>query len=145
MARWIRLCPLSGPAQPQKLYIRSSRVSREAGGIPLPFAVSPPGESRELPATISVCLHHLLRLELPQTVDALEALLFAHNDETYQPLLGEQCARVGQLYAELKRRAGAVTALLILQGGLRLLRYRASPVLAPLVFSWGRCDLSSSV
>src|SRR5689334_5838943 len=92
-----------------------------------------------------VCLHHLLRLELPQTVDALEALLFAHNDETYQPLLGEQCARVGQLYAELKRRAGAVTALLILQGELRLLRYRASPERAPLVFSWGRCDLSSSV
>ena len=81
-------------------------------------------------------VHRLLRLELPLTVDVLETLLFASEGDACS-LLAEQCVRVGQLYAELKRRAGEVMALLILQWELRLLRYRASSVVAPLVFSWG--------
>lgn len=84
-------------------------------------------------------IHRLLRLELPLTVDVLEALLCARDAAVYQDALAEQCARVGQLYDELKRRAGAVFALLIFQWELRLLRYRASPVVAPMIFSWGCC------
>jgi len=64
-------------------------------------------------------IHRLLRLELPLAVDVLEALLCARNETeaetSYQMLLAEQCTRVGQLYAELKRRAGKVFALLIFQ------------------------------
>ena len=57
------------------------------------------------------------------------------GDARYEKLLGEQCARIGQLYAELKRRAGACLALTLLRGELRLLRYRASAALAPLVYA----------
>jgi hypothetical protein len=89
-------------------------------------------------------IHRLLRLELPLTVDVLEALLWGHDDKAHA-LLAEQCARVGQLYAELKRRAGAAFALLILQDELRLLRYRASSVVAPMVFSWGVGIAASAV
>ena len=49
-------------------------------------------------------------------------------------MLAEQCARVGQLYSELKRRAGVGVALALLRGELRMLRYRASPVLASLIY-----------
>ncbi|HLV97247.1 MAG TPA: hypothetical protein VKT82_01100, partial [Ktedonobacterales bacterium] len=46
----------------------------------------------------------------------------------------EQCARVGQLYAEMERRAGGWVAWALLHWELRLLRYRASSVLAPLIY-----------
>ena len=49
-------------------------------------------------------------------------------------MLAEQCARVGQLYSELKRRAGVGVALALLRGELRMLRYRASSALAPLIY-----------
>lgn len=89
-------------------------------------------------------IHRLLRLELPLAVDVLEALLCGKNEDAYQVLLAEQCTRVGQLYAELKRRAGKVFALLIFQWELRLLRYRASSVVAPMIFSWGCCVPASA-
>jgi hypothetical protein len=38
------------------------------------------------------------------------------------------------LYSELKRRAGMSVAPAILRGDVRLLRYRASPALAGLVY-----------
>jgi hypothetical protein len=41
---------------------------------------------------------------------------------------------VGQLYSELKRRAGVSLALCIVRGELRMLRYCASPTLAPLIY-----------
>ncbi len=76
--------------------------------------------------------HRLMGLELRLAVQALEALALAES-ELYRALLAEQCARVGQLYDELKRRAGAF-ALHIFRWEVRLLRYRASPVVAPLIY-----------
>ncbi len=59
-----------------------------------------------------------------------------HEDKpTYRDMLGEQCARIGQLYSELKRRAGQDIALAILRGELRLLRYRNSIILSPLIYN----------
>lgn len=77
--------------------------------------------------------HRLVGIELRLAAQMLEALILGES-EVYRALLAEQCARVGQLYGELKRRAGARFALLILRWEARLLRYRASPVLAPLIY-----------
>ncbi len=78
--------------------------------------------------------HRLISIELRLAAQALEALILAAEPEVYWALLEEQCARVGQLYDELKRRAGTRFALPILRWELRLLRYRASPVVAPLIY-----------
>lgn len=78
--------------------------------------------------------HRLVGIELRLAAQALEALLQAGEPAVYRAVLAEQCARVGQLYAELKRRAGAWVALALLRWELRLLRYRASPVVGPLVY-----------
>ena len=78
--------------------------------------------------------HRLVAIELRLAVLALEALRCLPEDRTYQDLLAEQCARVGQLYAELKRRAGTCFALHILRWELRLLRYRDSPTINALLF-----------
>jgi len=59
-------------------------------------------------------------------------------------LLAEACARMGQIDAELTRRAGQAFALLISQREPCLLRYRASVVVAPLLYSWG-CGMVASV
>ncbi len=77
--------------------------------------------------------HRLMGLELRLGVEALEALIYEESAR-YRALLAEQCGRVGQLYDELKRRAGMGVALWVLYGELRLLRYRASEVVAPLVY-----------
>jgi hypothetical protein len=78
--------------------------------------------------------HRLVGIELRLAAQVLEALLVAENTAVYQALLAEQCARVGQLYCELRRRAGEAWALTLLHWELRLLRYRASPVVAPLIY-----------
>jgi hypothetical protein len=77
--------------------------------------------------------HRLTGIELRLGVQALEALLQA-DTPLARAMLAEQCARVGQLYSELERRAGADIARCILRWELRLLRYRASPVLASLLY-----------
>jgi hypothetical protein len=77
--------------------------------------------------------HRLTGLELRLAVQALEALLQA-DTPLARAMLAEQCARVGQLYSELERRAGADIARCILRWELRLLRYRSSPVLASLIY-----------
>jgi hypothetical protein len=80
--------------------------------------------------------HRLMGLELRLAVEALERLTVAAAAHVARAWarLAEQCARVGQLYSELKRRAGAVTAQAIVRWELRLLRYRSSPVLASLIY-----------
>ncbi|HEY7346845.1 MAG TPA: hypothetical protein VH599_00905 [Ktedonobacterales bacterium] len=78
--------------------------------------------------------HRLIAIELRLAAQALEAVRCAPENGVYQDLLTEQCTRAGQLYAELKRRAGSVFALLIFQWELRLLRYRASSVINDLLF-----------
>jgi hypothetical protein len=55
------------------------------------------------------------------------------DEPIYRARLAEQCGRIGQLYSELKRRAGGWVAEARMHWELRLLRYRASPVLAPLI------------
>lgn len=78
--------------------------------------------------------HRLMGIELRLAVEALERLTVAVDEVREWARLAEQCARVGQLYSELKRRAGAVVALSVVCWELRLLRYRASPALAPLIY-----------
>ncbi len=78
--------------------------------------------------------HRLVGIELRLAAEALEALALAES-ATQRERLAEQCARVGQLYAELERRAGAWVARALLRWELRLLRYRASPTLAPLIYN----------
>ena len=77
--------------------------------------------------------HRLMGIELRLAAQALEALV-QRDEARYREKLVEQCARVGQLYSELKRRAGVGVALCIARGELRMLRYHASPVLAPLIY-----------
>lgn len=78
--------------------------------------------------------HHLTSLELRLATHVLEALIQS-DTPTHRDMLGEQCARIGQLYSELKRRAGQDMALAILRGELRLLRYRNSPIVGPLIYN----------
>jgi hypothetical protein len=72
-------------------------------------------------------------IELRLAAQALEALIQA-DAAVYRTLLAEECGRVGQLYSELARRAGEWVALALMRWELRLLRYRASPVTAGLVY-----------
>jgi hypothetical protein len=78
--------------------------------------------------------HQLTGLELRLAVQVLEALILTGDVGRYERLLAEQCARIGQLYRELERRAGAWMALALLRGELRLLRYRASAAVSSLIY-----------
>jgi len=78
--------------------------------------------------------HRLTGIEVRLAAQVLEALMVTGDAARYEKLLAEQCVRIGQLYAELKRRAGAWMALALLHQELRLLRYRASPVVSLLVY-----------
>jgi hypothetical protein len=104
---------------------------------PPALAVQHVGKRRFPPAALRaqslVGWHRLMGLELRLAADALEALLCSEA-AVYRALLAEQCARVGQLYAELARRAGEVVAVSLVRWELRLLRYRASPALAALIY-----------
>ncbi len=103
---------------------------------PLPLPVQHVGKPRfdpkHLRAQTLAGWHPLAGIELRLAAQAMEAL--ALGDADYQAMLAEQCARVGQLYSELKRRAGMSVALAMLRGDLRLLRYRESPALAGLAY-----------
>jgi hypothetical protein len=77
--------------------------------------------------------HRFTGLELCLTVEVLEALIWEETP-VFREMLAEQCHRVGQLYSEMERRAGTAFALPMLCWELHLLRYRASPVLAPLIY-----------
>jgi hypothetical protein len=78
--------------------------------------------------------HCLMGIELRLAAQALEALTFSIDPQAHATRLAEECARVGQLYSEQKRRANAWIAKALLAWELRLLRYRDSPVLAPLIY-----------
>ncbi len=78
--------------------------------------------------------HRLLGVELRLAAQTLEALILTNDAATYAPRLAEQCARVGQLYAEMYRRANEWVATALLKWELKLLRYRASPIVGPLVY-----------
>jgi hypothetical protein len=109
---------------------------RHRGAVPS-FPVRHAGQQRFNPDDLRCQTlegwHRLTGLEVQLAVEALEALI--QTDEArYRALLAEQCARVGQLYSELKRRAGVGVALALLRGELHKLRYRASPVLASLTY-----------
>lgn len=60
---------------------------------------------------------------------------YDHDPAAAWALLRDQCARLGQLYAEMKRRTWVGLALLLLDWELRILRYRYSSAVAPLL--WG--------
>jgi hypothetical protein len=78
--------------------------------------------------------HRLMGIEARLAAQALEALILDDTQE-HREMLAEECARIGQLHHEMTRRAGEEIALPILRFELRVLRYRASPTLAPLIYS----------
>jgi hypothetical protein len=78
--------------------------------------------------------HRLMGVELRIGAQALEALIVTGNAGRYAPTLAEQCARVGQLSSEMERRANEWVADALLKWELKMLRYRASPVVGPLVY-----------
>ena len=107
-------------------------------GAPSPFAVQHTGKRRFSPAALRrqtlAGWHRVVGIELRLAVEALEALALAES-AVQRDRLAEQCARVGQLYTEMERRAGAWVALTLVRWELRLLCYRASPVVASLVYN----------
>jgi hypothetical protein len=111
----------------------SPGVKRE----PLPFLVQHVGQPHfnavDLRWQTLDGWHQLMGLELRLTVQVLEALV-AEDRPVYREMLAEQYTRVGQLYCEMKRRANEWVAQAQLAWELRLLRYRASPVVCPLVY-----------
>jgi hypothetical protein len=102
------------------------------------FAVQHAGKRRFQPEALRALTlagwHRLVGLELGLAAEALEVLALEAS-AIQQERLAEQCARVGQLYAEMERRAGEEVALALLRWELRMLRYRASPTLAPLIYA----------
>ena len=80
-------------------------------------------------------LHRLLRRTTWLAVDALEAGVLVSAGDAYQPILAEQCAQLERIYREVKRRAGAALALVILQGELRFLRHRGAAAVEELLFA----------
>ncbi len=140
---------LAVPAQARDL-LRHGLTEAVAGALDLwerlpcghqaalpPFAVQHAGKRRFQPESLRAQTlagwHRLVGIELRLAAEALEALVLAASVEQ-EERLAEQCARVGQLYAEMERRAGAWVARALLGWELRLLRYRASPVLLPLIY-----------
>ena len=97
-------------------------------------AGQPQFQERLLPQQPLANCHRLLGIELRLAVEALERLALGGTSGREWARLAEECARVGQVYRELRRRAGKLVALAILRWELRGLRYRASPVLAPLIY-----------
>jgi hypothetical protein len=77
--------------------------------------------------------HRLTGLELCLTAEVVEALL-QENQPVHREMLAEQCERVGQLYREMERRANEWVAQALLKWELHLLRYRASPAVAALIY-----------
>ncbi|HEU5370665.1 MAG TPA: hypothetical protein VFU69_19485 [Ktedonobacterales bacterium] len=80
-------------------------------------------------------LRRLMGIEARLTVEAAEAFILGQDHVAAWIALRDQCARLGQLYAELKRRTWVGLALLLLDWELRILRYRSSSVVASLL--WG--------
>jgi hypothetical protein len=104
---------------------------------PPPCAVQHAGKRRFAPAALRAQTlsgwHRLTGIELRLAAEALEALALA-EDAAQRERLAEQCARVGQLYSEMERRANEWVARALLGWELKLLRYRASPVVSTLVY-----------
>jgi hypothetical protein len=80
-------------------------------------------------------LRRLMGIEARLTVEAAEAFILGQDRAAALLALREQCARLGRLYAELKRRTWAGLALLLLDWELRVQCYRCSSVVASLL--WG--------
>ena len=80
-------------------------------------------------------MRQVWRIECWLAADALEALILdRENSAQYAPILAACCTRIGQIYAEIKRRYGTLFALLTLRWEVRMLRYRGSLVIEPLLF-----------
>jgi hypothetical protein len=101
------------------------------------FAVQHAGKSRFNPAALRAETlrnwHRVTGLELRLAAQALEALI-QEDQPIHRERLAEQYIRVSQLYGELAWRAGHDVACCILRWELRLLRYRASPIVGPLIY-----------
>lgn len=87
-----------------------------------------------LPRQTWAHMRRVWRIEFAVAADALEALLLDGDETGYAPLLAACCTRIGQIYSEIKRRCGLLFALLLLRWELKLLGYRGSQAVAPLLF-----------
>jgi hypothetical protein len=93
-----------------------------------------PFQPADLAGQPTLNLRRLLGIEARLTVEAAEAFILGQDREAALLALRDQCARLGRLYAELKRRTWAGLALL-LDWELRVQRYRCSSAVASLL--WG--------
>ena len=79
-------------------------------------------------------LLRLLTLDLTTGLEVLETFLLAGSTDEWYALLAGCCSRIGQLYAELRRRFGVLLAVTLLRRELKLLGHRAAPAVADLVY-----------
>jgi hypothetical protein len=80
-------------------------------------------------------LCNVWRIEFWQAADVLEAWLLDERDSaTYLRLLTACCTRIGQIYRAVEQRGGLLFARTMLEWELKLLCYRGSLVVAPLLF-----------
>ncbi len=80
-------------------------------------------------------MRRVYRIEHSLAADALEAwILDPDNGAEYARLFMAHCTRIGQIYSEIKRRWGMSFALSTLHLELKMLRYRGSLVIEPLLF-----------
>ncbi len=80
-------------------------------------------------------LCNVWRIEFWQAADVLETWMLDGKAKTdYLPLLAACCTRIGQIYREIKRRGGLTFARSMLEWELKMLCYRGSLVVAPLLF-----------
>lgn len=101
--------------------------------LSVPLLGHPPYDDALLRPLTLEGIRRIARLEGRLALECLEAWLSAPPGADYFALLREHCARLGQLYGELRRRLGVTIALLLLDWELRLLRYRHSGAVIPLI------------
>ena len=80
-------------------------------------------------------LRNIWRIEFWQAADVLEALILDERDSaTHLRLLTACCTRIGQIYRVVEQRGGLRFARTMLEWELKLLCYRGSRAVAPLLF-----------
>ncbi len=130
--RWLREAVLPALAHREALL-----VSHQIDPIPVLRHLGQPSlDISRLASQPPDNLHRLGRLEGLVAVEALEVFIYcpARQAEALA-LLRDQAVRLGHLCAEWGRRTWPGVGIYLLAGDMRLLRYRASRVLAP--FLWG--------
>ena len=101
----------------------------------LEMLTPPPLDEATLRGLSLAAWHRLVALEGQMTMDTVLAVAVQVTQrEVLLARLVAHCARLGQLYAEIRRRAGQFFALPLLEWDLSLLRYRFTHAVASLLY-----------